>query len=108
MNSVERVRSICKQRKIAICKLEKDLGFSNGYIGQLKKGVFPADRLDAIADYLSVTPGYLMYGEETKENSPDEFVLTEGEKDLIQLFRMIPVDQQPVVLAMIKAALVRK
>lgn len=44
-------------------------------------------------------------GEEEKENSPDEFVLTEGEKDLLELFRLIPADQQPVVLAMIRAAL---
>ena len=49
MNSVERVRSICKERKIPISKLEKDLGFANGYIAQLRKGVFPADRLSAIA-----------------------------------------------------------
>ena len=39
MNSVEKVKAICKERKIAISKLEKDLGFSNGYIGQLRKGV---------------------------------------------------------------------
>lgn len=64
MNSVERVRAICKERKIAISKLEKDLGFSNGYIGQLRKGVFPADRLAAIADYLSVSPEFLMSGQE--------------------------------------------
>lgn len=64
MNSVERVRALCKERKIAIYKLEKDLGFSNGYIGQLRKGTFPADRLAAIAEYLSVTPEYLLSGEE--------------------------------------------
>lgn len=64
MNSVERVRAICKERKIPISKLERDLGFSNGYIGQLRKGVFTADRLVAIAEYLSVTPEYLMYGQE--------------------------------------------
>lgn len=67
MNSVERVRAICKERKIAISKLEKDLGFANGYIGQLRKGVFPADRLSAIANYLNVTPEYLMSGEEKEK-----------------------------------------
>ena len=45
MTSVERVKAICKERKIAISRLEKDLGFSNGYIGQLRKGVFPDDRV---------------------------------------------------------------
>lgn len=59
MNSVESVKTICKQRKIPISKLEKDLGFSNGYISQLRKGVFPYDRLKKIADYLDVSVGYL-------------------------------------------------
>ena len=64
MNSVERVRFICKERKIPICKLEKDLGFGNGYIAGLKKGVFPANRLSSIASYLHVTPDYLMTGDD--------------------------------------------
>lgn len=59
MNSVESVKTICKERKIPISKLEKDLGFSNGYISQLRKGVFPYDRLKKIADYLDVSVGYL-------------------------------------------------
>lgn len=64
MNSVERVKAICKERKIPISKLEKDLGYSNGYIGQLRKGTFPSDRLEEIANYLRVSIGYLMTGEE--------------------------------------------
>ena len=60
MNSVERVKQLCKERKIPISKLEKDLGFSNGYIGQLRKGVFPSDRLVIIADYFGVSVNYLM------------------------------------------------
>lgn len=67
MNSVERVKSICKERKIPISKLERDLGYANGYIGQLRKGVFPADRLSQIADYLSVSITYLMTGEENEK-----------------------------------------
>ena len=38
MNSVERVKEICKKNKIPISRLEKDLGYSNGYISQLRKG----------------------------------------------------------------------
>lgn len=64
MNSVERVRSICKERKIPISKLEKDLGYSNGYIGQLRKGVFPENRLFEIADYLGVSTDYIREGKE--------------------------------------------
>ena len=64
MNSVERVKQICKERKIPISRLEKDLGFSNGYIGQLKKGSFPADRLSKIASYLDLSAEYRMNGSE--------------------------------------------
>ena len=75
MNSVERVKAICKERKIPISKLESDLKFGNGYIGQLRKGVFPADRLAKIADYLGVTTDYLLTGE--KEKAP-----TDGEREI--------------------------
>lgn len=55
MTSVELVKNICKSRKIPLSRLEKDLGYSNGYIAQLRKGVFPSDRLAEIADYLGVS-----------------------------------------------------
>lgn len=71
MNSVDRVKCLCKERKIPISRLEKDLGFSNGYIGQLKKGVFPADRLKEIADYLKVSADYLMTGQEKEATAYD-------------------------------------
>lgn len=77
MNSVERVKEICKERKIPISKLEANLGFSNGYVGQLKKGVFPADRLAKIASYLDVTTNYLLTGEETKKAPTPE-----GEREI--------------------------
>ncbi len=54
MNEVEKVKQLCKERKVPISKLEKECGFANGYIGQLKKGVFPSDRLIKIANYLDV------------------------------------------------------
>ena len=67
MNSVERVKALCKERKIPISKLERELGYSNGYIGQLRKGVFPSDRLHEIANYFGVTTEYLMTGKEGNE-----------------------------------------
>ena len=68
MNAVERVKSICKERKIAISKLEVDCGFSNAYISQLRKGTFPNDRLEIISKYLGVSLDYLMTGKEPTEN----------------------------------------
>lgn len=69
MNSVERVKQLCKERKIPISKLEKDLGYSNGYISQLRKGVFPSDRLASIAEYLGVSTNFIMLGIEESAES---------------------------------------
>lgn len=38
-------------------------------------------------------------------NSPSQMELTEGERALLELFRLVPEDRQPMVLSMIKAAL---
>ena len=54
MTQVEMVKQICKSKNISIHKLEMDCGFSNGYISQLKKGVFPTDRAVTIANYLNI------------------------------------------------------
>lgn len=78
MNGVDRVKAICKERKIPISKLERDLGYANGYIGQLRKGVFPSDRLLEIAEYLSVSHTYILTGEENKK-APTEA----GERDIL-------------------------
>ena len=66
MNKVEFVKTLCKERKIPISKLERDCGFGNGYIGQLKKGTFPDDRLIKVAEYLALPLSYLTTGEMPK------------------------------------------
>jgi transcriptional regulator with XRE-family HTH domain len=55
MTTVDRVKALCKEHNVAISRLERELGFSNGYIGQLRKGTFPDDRLRKIADYFNLS-----------------------------------------------------
>lgn len=69
MDSVELVKKICKERKIPISRLEKDCGFSNGYIRKLQEGKFPSDRLLIIAEYLNLSASYLMTGTEKEEDT---------------------------------------
>ena len=99
MNAVERVKKICKERKIPISKLEKDCGFSNGYISQLKKGVFPNDRIAIISDYLCVSNHFLTTGEEYRipniKNVDEHY-------ELIMLFDELSEEQQKLVLNMMK------
>lgn len=65
MNCVERIKAICKEQKLPISRLEKELGFANGYFNQLRKGTMPADRLRKVAKRLNVSEDFLLYGEET-------------------------------------------
>ena len=52
MTGVEYVRDLCKQKRIAISKLEKDLGFSNGYLNPKKMDNIPYDIALLIYKYL--------------------------------------------------------
>ena len=71
MNTVERIKSICKERRIPISQLERECGFSNGYIGQLKKGSIPGDRLKIISDYFDLTIDYLLGSENYEYDKND-------------------------------------
>ena len=79
MSTVDKVKKICKSRKIPISRLEKDLGFSNGYINQLRKGTFPSDRLALISKYLDVPISELL-GDNI--NSPNDTLTDSDYKDI--------------------------
>lgn len=100
MNSVDRVKLVCKEKKVPVYKLERDLGYANGYISQLKRGTFPAERLHEIADYLGVTADYLLTGEEDARKSEPAFYFIQRETaelaqelhdrpELTMLFKML-------------------
>ena len=80
-------------------------------ISQYLSGLFEPkqDRLHIIAQALDVDPVWLMGFdvpmEKGKENSPSEPVLTEGEKKMLELFRLIPKDRQPEALDLLRVAL---
>lgn len=67
MTSVERIKSICKERHIPIMRLEQACGFSNGYFRKLKRGTLPDDRLFSVAEFLGLSPEFLSTG----SDSPD-------------------------------------
>lgn len=54
MTSVEKILAVLKHRKIPVSRLERDLGYGNGYIRQLKKGSIPAGRLMQICNYFDI------------------------------------------------------
>ena len=98
MNTVEFVKSLLKEKRVPLSRIEKDLGFANGYIGQLKKGTFPSDRLFKIAEYLGVSPEYLESCGGSIENAPSIPVLSSEESSFLILFRRLDaLDRAQVV-----------
>ena len=66
-NSIECVREICKEKKIAISVLEKECGFANGYLNPKKMAKLPYDRAVTIANYLDVSVDYILTGQDIKK-----------------------------------------
>lgn len=82
MNTVERVRQECKEKKIPISRLEKECGFSNGYIRNLREGKIPADRLKKISAFLNVPYPFLLDG------TIDGSYITNEERELLAAQQM--------------------
>lgn len=68
-NSVQYVRDLCKAKKVAVSQLEKECGFSNGYLNPKKMETIPYARAVTIAGYLGVPVKDILEGPETK-NAP--------------------------------------
>lgn len=105
----ERITDLCKQKGIKGGKMCTDLGMSKGTLTDLKMGRqtgLSAAKAQKIASYLGVSVGYLLGEEETQETKKSPSAeLTEGEKQLLDLFRKVPESQQQMVLNMISVAL---
>ena len=107
MNAVERVKTICKERKIPISKLESDCGLANGYISQLRKGVFPDDRILKIAKYLDVSVDYLMTGKdmeftvEMADTDSQLIFMDKRIKEYALKLSKLPKDKQELIINLI-------
>lgn len=80
-------------------------------LSEYLKGLYEPkqDRLLILADAMYVDPVWLMGYDVPMENEQKKFSphdsLTEGEKVMLELFRQIPVDQQPIVIEKLRASL---
>ena len=117
-----------KQRREQLNLTQEDLGTHlslnkstiNRYeSGEVRKIKLPI--LHALAKYLNVDPNWLALKTDEmgsftgsvkdsvssikKDTSISESVLSDLEKEYLELFRLIPPESQPLVLSMIKAAL---
>lgn len=95
--TLEQVANIVGVGKSTVRKWE------TGMIANMRR-----DKIALLANALGTTPAYLMGWKEEQIPAPREMKLTEGEEKLVELFRLIPEDQQNMVLDMIAVALNRK
>lgn len=65
--TVDRIKEACTKKNVSISRLERECGFSNGYIRVMKGGSMSAERLQKIATYLNVSFDWLLTGEEKEE-----------------------------------------
>ena len=70
-NSVQYVRDLCKERGIAVSFLERQCGFSNGYLNAKKLARLPYDRAQAIAAFLEVDVTQILTGETKSAPAPE-------------------------------------
>lgn len=54
------VKKVAYKNGKSIYRIEKDTGMTNGYISKWNKSMPGADKLQVVADYLGVTPQYLL------------------------------------------------
>ena len=106
---IKKALAIRKMTQSELCRRTK---IATSAMSEYIKGLYDPkqDKVYIMAQALDVDPVWLMgfdvpMESEHKKSSPHEPTLTEGEKVMLELFRQIPEDQQPMVLAMIRAAL---
>lgn len=112
----ERIKALIEQSGKSYVELEKITGVKKSSLQRYASGTItkiPLDVIEKLSNTFGVSQEYLMgWDEKSKEkpqkSSPNELQLTEGEKDLIELFRMVPKERQQLVTDMIRVALNRK
>lgn len=105
-NSVEFVRQICHQRKIAVSQLEKDCGFSNGYLNPKKMTTLPYHRAKIIGAYLSISPEMILTGHDPEPRRPD--ILEYVDVAFYGDFKELDEDDQETVRDMVRLMRQRK
>lgn len=93
--TLDEVAQCCNTTKQTIFKYENEIVTN-----------IPYEKIVLLLNALDISPSYLFGWAE--KDPPDQPELTEGEKELLNLYRMVPVEQQPLVLSMIKVALGQK
>lgn len=108
----QRIKDLRREKGLTLEQVADRVGVGKSTVRKWETGMIAnmkRDKIASLAEALGTTPAYLMGWSESEEKiSPEEIKLTEGEKMLLDLFRLVPEDQQELVLQMIRVALKTK
>lgn len=111
-----KIYQLRKERGMTLEEVGNIVGVGKSTVRKWETGMIAnmrRDKISLLAKALGTTPAFLMGWDDNidiqlmKENkSPsNESNLTEGEKELIKLFRLLPVEEQNLYLEMFRARL---
>ena len=108
----KRLRAVREERNISAAELAEALGMNKTTVYRYETASFQGIKsvtLHEIAEYLNVNPDYLIGASENKRTAKEAEALmadiTDAEKSLLELFKRVPVENQQMVLDMIRVAL---
>ena len=107
----QRIKELRKEKNLTLEQVANIVGVGKSTVRKWETGMIAnmkRDKISALAIALGTTPAYLMGWDDEEKNSPEELQLTEGEKTILELFRLVPEDKQQMVLDMIRVALKTK
>ena len=103
----ERIKALVESSGMSYQEIEKLTGIKKSSLQRYASGAttkIPLDVIEKLSVAFNVSQEYLM-GWDEKKDSPTEPELSEGEKKMLELFRLIPKDLQPDALEMLRVAL---
>lgn len=108
----ERIKLLIENSGKSYQELERITGIKKSSLQRYASGAtakIPLDVIEKLSITFNVSKEYLMGWEDSPElnlqlfaekNSPDQIELTEREKKILEVFRLIPVEQQDAFLEM--------
>ena len=93
----DRIKILCKEKKLSVNKLEEKLGFSKGSLCKIDANNPSVEKMQKLADFFGVTVEYLSTGVESTEQEKN----TIKDKDLIVLYRkleQVPDDERQMMI----------
>lgn len=79
---VDRIIQLIKQKNLSINAVEKQLGFGNGAIKRFATSSPSVDKIIALSNFLNVSVGYIITGEDTS--------LNDDEQELVSYYKKLP------------------